>query len=96
MQELNTFQREFMKILATIQESCVLTALCLNYECSLEHKFYNITADVMIRIMELIDGYTNADIGRLKVICEKSNDSLKENPHIELHDVICDYLKYTK
>ena len=96
MQELNTFQREFMKMLATIQESCVLTALCLNYECSLEHKFYNITADVMIRIMELIDRYTNADIGRLKVICEKSNDSLKENPHIELHDVICYYLKYTK
>ncbi len=50
----------------------------------------------MIRIMELIDGYTNADIDRLKVICEKSNDSLKENPHIELHDGICDYLKYTK
>ena len=96
MQELNTFQREFMKMLATIQESCVLTALCLNYECSLEHKFYNITADVMIRIMELIDGYTNADIGRLKVICEKSNDSLKENPPIAMHDVICDYLKYTK
>ena len=45
--------------------------------------------------MELIDGYGNYNIGRLKVICEKSGEELKNNPYVELHDVICDYLKGT-
>ncbi|MDE7252758.1 MAG: hypothetical protein K2O32_07445 [Acetatifactor sp.] len=45
--------------------------------------------------MELIDGYGNNghDMGRLNVVCEKTGEKLKENPFIELHDVVCDYLK---
>lgn len=50
----------------------------------------------MIQIIEFIDEYTNYDIGRIKVIFEKTDDILKENLYIELYDVICDYLKHTK
>lgn len=85
-----------MKQLNTFQENCVLVALCQNWKYSLGHKFYDITSDVMIQIIEFIDEYTNYDIGRIKVIFEKTDDILKENLYIELYDVICDYLKHTK
>lgn len=45
--------------------------------------------------MENIDGYGNSKIGRLKVTCEKTGESLKDNPYIELHDMVCNYLKGT-
>lgn len=93
MDDLNSFQKEFMETLANIQENCVQIALSQNDNQSLEDKYYEITSDIIIRIMENIDGYGNPNIGRLKVICEKSGESLKENPYIELHDVVCNYLK---
>lgn len=93
MNNLNRFQREFMETLADIQESCVQTALSQNDNQSLEDKYYNITSSIIIRIMENIDGYSNRNIGRLKVTCEKSGESLKDNPYIELHDVVCNFLK---
>lgn len=60
---------------------------------SLESKYYEITSEVIIRIMELIDGYCDQTMGRLKVTCEKTGESLKDSPYIELHDVVCNYLK---
>lgn len=59
----------------------------------LEDKYYEITSDVIIKIMESIDGYDNSKVGRLNVICEKTGESLKNNPYIELHDIVCNYLK---
>ena len=93
MEELNSFQKDFMEALATIQDSCVQIALCQKNNDSLEDKFYDLTAQVIVEMMELIDGYKDTDFGRLKVICEKTSASLKENPYIELHDTVCDYLK---
>lgn len=93
MNNLNEFQQNFMKALSDIQEICVQQmVLNQNDNQSLQDKYYDITSEVIIRIMEIIDGY---NIGRLKVICEKSGEELKNNPYIELHDVICDYLKRT-
>ncbi len=43
--------------------------------------------------MEMIDGYRNQKMGRLTVTCEKSGDRLKDDPYIELHDIVCNYLK---
>ena len=96
MEDLNCFQAEFMKTLADIQEHCVRTALCQDDESTLENKFYQLSSDVIIRIMEMIDGYANPNIGSLKVICEKNSMVLKEHPYIELHDKVCDYLKDTE
>lgn len=93
--KLNGFQREFLGTLADIQEYCVQVALGQNDEERLKDKYYDITSEVIIRIMEVIDGYCNQNIGKLKVICEKSGERLKDNPYIELHDMVCDYLKGT-
>ncbi|MGN0695208.1 MAG: hypothetical protein ACI4J5_00425 [Oscillospiraceae bacterium] len=95
MENLNGFQKEFMETLADIQETCVQIALIQNDNRSLEDKYYAITSEIIISIMENIDGYGNHNIGKLKVTCEKSGESLKDNPYIELHDVVCDYLKGT-
>ena len=71
MSNLNEFQQNFIKALSDIQEICVQqVALNQNDNQSLQDKYYDITSEIIIRIMELIDGYGN--IGRLKVICEKS------------------------
>ncbi len=91
--KLNGLQKEFLETLAVIQENCVQTALCQNGDELLKDKYYEITSDVIISIMEIIDGYCNENIGRLKVTCEKSGESLKDKPFIELHDIVCDYLK---
>ena len=97
MSELNAFQSEFMQTLAAIQEECVQISLCQNQKSEfLEATLYDVTAGVIIGIMNLIDGYANTDIGKLSVICEKSRACLKENPYIELHDTVCSYLKGTK
>lgn len=94
MENLNEFQIKFMKTLSSIQESCVQIALIQNDNSSLEDKYYNITFETIVKIMETIDGYGNGNMGKLNVICEKSGESLKDNPYIELHDVICNYLKF--
>ncbi len=93
MQELNPFQKRVMEALADIQDSCVQIALYQKNDTSLEEKFYDLTADVIIEIMKLIDGYADAELGRLKITCEKTAANLKENPYIELHDTVCNYLK---
>lgn len=94
MEELNPLQKEFLKTLSHIQENCVQIALCQDdKDISLEDKLYDITAQVIIEIMVLIDGYSNDDIGRLQVYSEKLSGSLKDSPYVELHDIVCEYLK---
>lgn len=93
MDNLSNFQKEFMETLSDIQENCVQIALSQKENQSLEDSYYDITSETIIRIMELIDGYSNQNIGRLKVVCEKTGEILKDNPYIELHDVVCNYLK---
>ena len=95
MDRLNDFQIEFMHALTAIQEECVQTSLCQNHQ-SLENILYDVTYDVIVRIMELLEGYANTDIGKLTVICDKSGERLTQNPKIELHDVVCDYLQATE
>lgn len=91
--KLNRFQREFLGALADIQESCVQTALEQDDNEGIKGKYYEITSEVIIRIMEVIDGYRDQNIGRLKVTSEKTGESLKDAPYIELHDIVCDYLR---
>ena len=97
MDRLNEFQTDFMHALAAIQEEVVQTSLCQNQmHPSLESILYDATYEVIVRIMELLDGYANTDIGKLTVICEKSGERLTQNTNIELHDVVCDYLQATE
>ena len=93
MKELNTFQRWFMQEMAAIQEETAQIALAEKGDDSLKTDYYNITAETIIRIMELLDGYRNDDMCKINITCEKNGEQLKDNPYIELHDVVCDYLK---
>ena len=94
MKVLNNFQIQFMKEIADIQKCCVINALYRKHNyTSKEEEIYSITSEVIYRIMELIDGYSNSDIGKLDIINEKTGERLKKNPIIELHDVIDDYIK---
>lgn len=94
MKELNMFQIQFMKAIADVQEWCVIDALYGKHNYSShEEEMYALTSEVIYRIMELIDGYGYLDIGKLDIICEKTGERLKKNPFIELHDVVCDYIK---
>ena len=91
---LNEFQTNFMHAMTEIQEWCVVDALYGKHNyTSKEEEMYAVTSEVIYRVMELIDGYGRLDMGRLDVICEKTGERLKENPFIELHDVVCDFIK---
>lgn len=90
MKEYNSFQKKFMKSLANIQDFCVQNALCQKWQC-VEDMLYDVTADVIIAILENIDEY--GDMEKFDVVCCDTKETLKQNPHIELHDVICEYIK---
>ena len=79
--------------MAAIQEETVQIALAENSDNSLQSDYYNIPAETIIHIMELLDGYRNSNIGEVNITCEKTGEHLKNSPCIELHDVVCDYLK---
>lgn len=61
----------------------------------IENLLLDVTYNVIVDIMTIIDGYYG-DNKRLEVISTETGQKLKENPFIELHDCICDYLKYEK
>lgn len=87
MKELNNFQKEFMKRMAYIQDTCVQIALCQNNDKkNLEEILYDVAGNVIIEVMTEIDGYGDRSIGRLNVTCNKTGENLKDSPYIELHD----------
>ena len=86
---MNESQKVFMKTLSNIQETCAQTALNQNDNQALKNKYCNITSDVI----KYIDWYDNFKIGSLNVIWEKTGESLTDNLYIELHDMVCNYLK---
>lgn len=94
MKDINPFQLQFMQALSEIQERCVVTALYgKQAHSSREEEFYALASDVIYRVMELLDGYGPLDVGRLDVLCERTGQHLKEDPFIELHDVLCEFVK---
>lgn len=94
MDGLNTFQLQFMRAIADIQEHCVTDALFGKHDyTSREDELYAITSEVICRIMELFDGYDHFGMGKLNIICGRTGEILKEKPFIELHDIVCDYIK---
>lgn len=94
MKELNEFQIQFLKAISDIQEQCVSDALYGKHDyVSKEKEMYAVTSEIIYRIMELLDGYGRLNTRKLDIVCEKTGERLKENPFVELHDVVCDYIK---
>lgn len=93
MEERNSLQAAFLAAMGDIQEVCVQTALCQAQEVPLEERLYDLAGEVIVRVMEVLDGYGGPEIGRLRILCPETGGSLKEAPMIELHDAVCDYLR---
>jgi len=43
-------------------------------------------------IMEMIDGYSTFTHDKLDIINTKTGQRLKDEPFIELHDAVCDFI----
>ena len=54
---------------------------------------YEATYDFAVSIMELIDGYSNYSADKHDIINIVTGERLKENPFIELHDILDGTLK---
>ena len=93
MEDRNSLQAAFLAAMGDIQEVCVQTSLCQAREVPLEERFYDLAGEVILRVMEVLDGYGGPEIGRLCIVCPETGSSLKEAPKIELHDAVCDYLR---
>ena len=93
MEDRNSLQAAFLAAMGDIQEVCVQTALCQAQEAPLEERLYDLAGEVIVRVMEVLDGYGRPEIGRLCIVCPETGSSLKEAPKIELHDAVCDYLR---
>lgn len=89
--DLNNFQKDFFKAIAKIQNTCVGVALCKK-NIPMEELLYDVTSDIIIDIMTLIDGY-GAINSKMDIVNKQTNQSMKESPCIELHDVVVDYIK---
>ena len=91
MSNLNEFQKKFFQAMAKIQRDCVGEALCKK-NIPIEQLLYDISGNVIIEIMTLIDGYGVID-SKMDIINTENNQSMKTDPFIELHDAVCDYIK---
>lgn len=88
---MSDYQYAFFMALASIQNSCVCESLCKAEKyADLEEAITDISYEVIYRIMELIDGYSETEM-HLSLIDMKTG--LPMNDGIELHDACTDFLK---
>lgn len=62
-----------------------------------QNSFLQFIADMQetrVDIMEMIDGYSSFTSDKMDIINTKTGKRLKTDPFIELHDDVCDYIKY--
>ena len=91
---MNDYQKSFFKYLAIAQEEIVQIAL-LNYKDGddIQSLLYDVTYGAMVEIMLVIDGYSTFSEEKMDIINSITGKGLKENPFLELHDQLEDYLK---
>lgn len=97
--DYNDYQQRFFKHIASIQETAVEFTLgdhklYEHEQCEkIRELLYDATSNVLVYFMEMIDGYSTFSKDKLDIINSRTSQRLKENPFIELHDSICDYIK---
>lgn len=96
----NDYQNKFLEYIADIQESCVEITLAKHkivekhqYE-EMKSLLMDATFNVIVDIMTMIDGYSGFTADKLDIINKRTGLCLKENPFIELHDAVCEFVKY--
>ena len=96
----NDYQNSFLQYIAEMQEARVEITLG-------EHKLYDhkdceeirqllfeATYGMIYDIMEMIDGYSSFSSDKMDIVNTKTGKGLKTEPFIELHDDVCDFIKY--
>lgn len=87
---MNELQKKFIEHLASFQECCVESCLA-EHSCNdddIRQMLYEVTYDMAVSIMELIDGYSTYSSDKHDIVNMVTGEKLKENPFIELHDVL--------
>ena len=93
---MRSFHKNFFENIANIQYTEVCVAM-LNFKNNdIENLLYDTTFEVIVEIMTLIDGYGSFNNEKMDIINCSTGIGLKQNPFIELHDCVCDYIKYEK
>ena len=95
----NDYQNSFLQYIADMQEIRVEMTLA-------EHKLYqnedyekirellfDVTHGMICDMMEMIDGYSSFTSDKLDIVNTKTGESLKQEPCIELHDAVCEFIK---
>lgn len=93
---MNEMQTRFFEHLSNIQNECVEVCM-LNHKITDENTksmLYDITYEITVRIMETIDGYSGYSDNKHDIINTVTQERLKADPFIELHDEVTEYLKY--
>lgn len=93
---MNALQKKFFEHLANIQKECV--EICMAQYGVTDEKIkkmlYDITYENTARILETIDGGSDFSSDRYDIINTVTQERIKENPFIELHDQIETYLEF--
>lgn len=93
----NAEQKKFLEQMAAIQECVVQTALSqYKPDDDIEDLLYEVTYDMLADVFTYIDGYGSACAERMDIINVQTGKGLKQDPFMELHDAIADYLKWEK
>lgn len=92
---MNEAQKRFFTHLASIQEESVQMCLAKHNitDSTTEALLYEVTSSAITDILTMIDGYSNYSKDRHDLVNMVTGQKLKENPSIELHDQIEEYLK---
>ena len=92
---MNDLQNRFIEYLVSFQEtsveSCMAEHKCENEE--IRKMLNQVTYDMAVSIMELIDGYSGYSADKHDIVNTVTGERLKENPFVELHDVLDGRLK---
>ncbi len=93
----NADQKQFLEQVAAIQESVVQIAWS-KYKPNddIESLLYEVTYDVLADLFAYIDGYGGACAQKMDIVNVQTGKGLKQDPFMELHDAIADYLKWEK
>lgn len=87
---MNDLQNKFVEYLTEFQKTSVETCMA-KHKCDderIRQMLNEATYDMTVSIMELIDGYSEYSSDKHDIINTVTGERLKENPFIELHDVL--------
>ena len=92
---MNELQKKFVEYLSWFQESsveCCMAEHRSNDE-DIRQMLYEVTYDMAVSIMELIDGYSMYSNDKHDIVNTVTGVRLKQNPFIELHDILDGHMK---